>query len=217
MKFLIITDLHQKIECIPWINGLVEKYGPEAVLCLGDVTDFGTGKDAADIISGIKCKTYAVPGNCDPRDFPEAVSSVSVDMHGKSTAVGNYRIVGLGGSNPSPFGTPFELGEEEIDSALRPVSEHGMILMTHAPGYDTFDHIPDGTPVGSVSIRKIIDEFEPVLAVSGHIHEDIGVKTVGKTVLCNPGPAMEKRAAIVELNGNKAEIELIGPRCPQSQ
>ena len=46
MKFLVITDLHQKTENIPWINGLVDEYGPEAILCLGDVTDMGTGDQA---------------------------------------------------------------------------------------------------------------------------------------------------------------------------
>ena len=41
MKFLVLTDLHQKTENIPWINSLVDEYSPDALLYLGDITDMG--------------------------------------------------------------------------------------------------------------------------------------------------------------------------------
>jgi len=211
MKFLVITDLHQATDNIPWINGLIDEYSPEAVLCLGDITDMGTGEQAADIISQIKCKVYALPGNCDPRDLPQKISEVAVDMHGKSAQIGDLYIAGLGGSNITIFDTPFELKEEEIDSMLRPISKPGMLLMTHAPSYDIFDHIPNGTPVGSPAIRKIVEDFKPVLALSGHIHEDFGVQKIGDTVFCNPGPAKEKRAAVVEIAGKNVTVKMIEP------
>ena len=211
MKFLVITDLHQKTENIPWINGLVEEYRPEAILCLGDVTDMGTGDMAADIISKIDCRVYCLPGNCDARDLPEKISRVATDMHGKSAEIGGVYIAGLGGPNITIFNTPFELSEEEIDAKLRPISRPGMVLMTHAPSYDIFDHIPNGTPVGSPAIRKIVEEFKPVLALSGHIHEDFGVEKIGDTVFCNPGPAKDKYAAVVEIVEGSVTVKLIAP------
>ena len=211
MKFLVITDLHQKTENIPWINGLVEEYEPEAILCLGDVTDMGTGDQAAEILSRINCRVYCLPGNCDARDLPEKISRVATDMHGKSAEIGGIYIAGLGGSNITIFNTPFELTEEEIDSALRPISRPGMVLMTHAPSYDIFDHIPNGTPVGSPAVRKIVEEFKPVLALSGHIHEDFGVEKIGDTVFCNPGPAKDKYAAVVEIVESSVTVKLIAP------
>lgn len=211
MKFVVITDLHQEVANIPWINGLIEEHSPDAVLCLGDITNFGTGKDAADILAQIKCKVYALPGNCDPTEVPECISSVAVDMHGKAVTIGDYYMAGLGGSNITIFGTPFELEEKEIDSMLRPISKPGMILMTHAPSYDILDHIPNGMPVGSPALRKIVEEFKPILALSGHIHEDFGVKKIGDTVFCNPGPAKDKRAAVVEIIGNDVTVKMIEP------
>ncbi len=211
MKFLVITDLHQRTDNIPWINGLVDEYEPEAILCLGDVTDMGTGDQAADTISKINCRVYCLPGNCDARDLPEKISRVATDMHGKSAEVGGVYIAGLGGSNITIFNTPFELTEEEIESKLRPISRPGMVLMTHAPSYDIFDHIPNGTPVGSPAIRKIVEEFKPVLALSGHIHEDFGVEKIGDTVFCNPGPAKDKYAAVVEIVESSVTVKLIAP------
>ena len=211
MKFLVITDLHQKTENLPWINGLVDEYEPEAILCLGDVTDMGTGDQAADIISKMNCRVYCLPGNCDARDLPEKISRVATDMHGRSAEIGGVYIAGLGGSNITIFDTPFELTEEEIDAKLRPISRPGMVLMTHAPSYDIFDHIPNGTPVGSPAIRKIAEEFKPVLALSGHIHEDFGVEKIGDTVFCNPGPAKDRYAAVVEIVEGNVTVKMIEP------
>ena len=56
MKFLVITDLHQKRSAIDWINDQIEKNDLEFVLCLGDVTDFGTSDDAVELISSIRSK-----------------------------------------------------------------------------------------------------------------------------------------------------------------
>ncbi len=211
MKLLVLTDLHQKTNMIPWINDLIDTERPDAVLCLGDVTDLGTTEDAVSIISSIHGKKYVLPGNCDTWDVPQAISSIAVNMHGRSTEILGYYMAGLGGGTISPFNSPFELTENEIDSGLRPISKKGMILMTHAPAFDTLDHIPNGTPVGSHAIRKIIDEFEPILAVSGHIHEDIGIKKIGKTMCVNPGPAMDGRAAVIEIENSDVKARLIGP------
>lgn len=209
MKLLVFTDLHQKTERIPWINGLVESEKPDAVLCLGDITNLGTTEEAVSIISQISGEKYVLPGNCDTWDVPKAISGIAHDMHGKSAEICGRYVVGLGGGTISPFNSPFELTEDEIASTLDPLARPNMILMTHAPGYDTFDHIPNGTPVGSRAIRRIIDLYEPILAVSGHIHEDIGIKNVGKTMCLNPGPAMDGHAAIVRIKGGTVDAELL--------
>jgi Icc-related predicted phosphoesterase len=86
-----------------------------------------------------------------------------------------------------------------------------MLLMTHAPAYDTLDHIPSGVPVGSKAIRAIIDEFKPILALSGHIHEDYGIKDLGGTICVNPGPAMDRRAAVITITDDQVAVKLIGP------
>lgn len=211
MKYMVITDLHQNTSALGWINKLVRERNPDAVLFLGDITDMGTAQDAAEIVSSIDAKVLCLPGNCDPRDLPDAVSAVATDMHGKSATVGNDYIAGLGGSNITIFGTPFELTEEEIAAALEPISRKGMILMTHAPAYGILDHIPNGTSVGSPAIAEIVKEFRPVVALSGHIHEDIGAVRRDGTLFVNPGPARDGYCAFVTVEGGTASAELLGP------
>src|ERR1700760_1547096 len=42
-------------------------------------------------------------------------------------------------------------------------------------------------PVGSTAVRKIIEHYQPLLAVHGHIHESGGERRIGDTLCINPG------------------------------
>lgn len=211
MKFLVITDLHQNTDMIDRFNSIIREKGAEFVLFLGDVTDFGTGEQAADIISKIESKVYVIPGNCDPLDLPEKIRDVAVDMHGNAADIGGYRLVGLGGSNITIFHTAFELEEDALYDGLKRNACEGMILMTHAPSVGILDEIPSGANVGSPAIKRIVDEYHPILALSGHIHEAIGCKVIDGTTFVNPGPAREGYCAVVDITDGKVDVELIGP------
>ena len=210
MRFLVITDLHQNTDMIGRFNGIIREKGAEFVLFLGDVTDFGTGEQAADIISRIESKVYVIPGNCDPLDLPEKIRDVAIDMHGNAADIGGYRLVGLGGSNITIFHTAFEEEDALYDGLKRNACE-GMILMTHAPSVGILDEIPSGANVGSPAIKRIVDEYHPILALSGHIHEAIGCKVIDGTTFVNPGPAREGYCAVVDIIDGKVDVELIGP------
>ena len=211
MRFLVITDLHQNTDMIDRFNGIIREKGAEFVLFLGDVTDFGTGEQAADIISRIESKVYVIPGNCDPLDLPEKIRDVAIDMHGNAADIGGYRLVGLGGSNITIFHTAFELEEDALYDGLKRNACEGMILMTHAPSVGILDEIPSGANVGSPAIKRIVDEYHPILALSGHIHEAIGCKVIDGTTFVNPGPAREGYCAVVNIIDGKVDVELIGP------
>ncbi|MBR2254721.1 MAG: metallophosphoesterase family protein [Candidatus Methanomethylophilaceae archaeon] len=212
MRFLVISDLHQKRSAVEWINRVIHEKGAEFVMFLGDVTDFGTVEDARKIVSAIDSKVYVIPGNCDPRDLPDGISDVAVDLHGKAVEIGGYRFVGLGGSNITIFGTIFELTEEELYDGLKRNASEKMVLVTHAPAYGTLDHIPSGASVGSPAVMRIVEEYHPILALSGHIHEDVGTFEKNGTVFLNPGPAKEGRCAIVDLDGEEVKVTLLGPK-----
>ena len=211
MRFLVITDLHQNASMIDRFNAEIERSGAEFVLFLGDVTDFGTGEQAAEIISKIRSKVYVIPGNCDPLDMPQKIGGVAVDMHGKAADIGGYRLVGLGGSNITIFHTAFELEEDALYDGLKKNASEGMILMTHVPSFGILDEIPTGANVGSPAVKRIVDEYHPILALSGHIHEAIGCKAIDGTTFVNPGPAREGYCAVVDVDDGKVEVEMIGP------
>jgi hypothetical protein len=209
MRFLLITDLHQKDSAIDWINKEIADYKVDFVIHLGDVTDLGTADKARELLSRIKAKTYVLPGNCDPRDMPEKIKDVAVDMHKKKVVIDGHDIVGIGGGNISPFDSPFELQEDEIYDGLKCNASKGMILMTHAPSYGILDEIPSGAHVGCPAIKKIVDEYRPILAMSGHIHEAVGCKVIDGTTFVNPGPAMEGYSTVIDVVGTDVKVQML--------
>lgn len=213
MKFLVISDLHGKKSVFDWLNPLIEKEGIECTLFLGDCVPLpAPAEKSAEMVSLIKCKrVLAIPGNIDDLGLPSILDTVAENMHGIGKDVGGLHIVGFGGSNPTIFGTPFEIQEEEILSKLDAISKEGMILMVHAPAYGYNDVIPSGINVGSKAILEIVDKYRPRLVLSGHIHESFGKKERNGTVLVNPGALVDGRCAIVTVDDSDIDVRFIGP------
>jgi Icc-related predicted phosphoesterase len=46
---------------------------------------------------------------------------------------------------------------------------------------------PNMIPVGSLAVRQVVEDFQPMLVLSGHIHESRGVTKIGDSVAINPG------------------------------
>ena len=50
------------------------------------------------------------------------------------------------------------------------------------------------------------------MALSGHIHEDIGMMEQEGTLFINPGPARDGHAVLLETDGKTATAKAIGPK-----
>jgi Icc-related predicted phosphoesterase len=204
---LLIADLHGqfgKIDSFLELN-------PEAVFIAGDITNMGPVDAVDDVLSRIDVPCFAVPGNCDPREILETLEhSDTVSMHGNQMNLGKMTLVGVGGSNPTPFNTPFELTDKQIDDVLNGAMKkmekvvHN-ILLCHAPPYGTLDK-PAGEHVGSQSIRKRMKDFD--LVCCAHIHEARGIMDVDGVKVVNPGPAMDGHCAMIHFGTDAKDIKI---------
>ena len=60
--------------------------------------------------------------------------------------------------------------------------------------------------VGSSSIRSAVERVQPMIVLTGHIHESRGIAKIGKTMVLNPGSEYSEgilRGAIVNLADRK--------------
>ena len=62
---------------------------------------------------------------------------------------------------------------------------------------------------GSKLIRRVINRHQPVLAIGGHMHENQGKCKIGKTLVVNPGAAVDGKCAIVDFNIEKGSVKSI--------
>jgi Icc-related predicted phosphoesterase len=171
------------------------------------------------------CPVLAIPGNCDQRSILATLdASKAVNLDGAVHTIENVTFAGIGGSNPTPFDTPFERSEEEIGSMLEDLlirADKGggtIVLLTHAPPKNTLDRIPGGNAgsdalarppkntldripggnAGSDALARAIGKVD--LIVCGHIHEDQGEMTQQGTEIVNVGQASQGQSAVITID-----------------
>jgi len=71
------------------------------------------------------------------------------------------------------------------------------------------DEKAKGKHYGSKLTRRIINKYQPILGIGGHMHENQGKCKIKKTLIINPGAAFEGKAAIIDFNEKKPKINNI--------
>jgi len=210
MKILLLTDIHGHYDTISDFMELA----PDIVVIAGDITDCGDPEEANEVFRQIDVPCFAIPGNCDAREILDVIEySDAVNLHGTSLDIGSVTFTGVGGSNPTPFNTPFELSEEELCELLEKGKKRAQqnvhnVLVTHAPPFCTLDDI-GGTNVGCKCFKDNLMNFD--LVCCGHIHDHTGVVDIEGTLVVNPGPASEGKCALITLGdeAKKIDVELV--------
>ncbi len=200
MKLLVLSDIHGSDTGLMTTIELGQRHNPDLVVVCGDITNFGPPTWAEDYLNRIPFPTLAIPGNCDPVGLEEIFEKTrAIDLHRKKRAISGLTFVGMGGSDHTPYNTPFEFGDHTFKKWLDPIMEKNAVIVSHAPPYGAVDRNFAGRHRGSRSLRKLVDRWKPILVLCGHIHEARGIEMIGETVCVNPGPAKEGNAALVEL------------------
>jgi len=205
LKILATADFHGASGAEKHLSRFLER-GYDCLVLIGDLTQFGpleVAESLLELTKSANVKTFAVPGNCDPKQMLHVLDKYGVNLHGKCTKHDDVTFCGLGGSNLTPFNTPFELTEVEIQEELARLpcgDSEKFVLVTHAPPFGTkLDQIKAGTHVGSKSIRQFIEQKQPLVSLCGHVHEARGTDKLGRTLVVNPGPVSKGFAAEISI------------------
>ena len=211
MKILCVSDIHGFLDGLIEVRNYLVSNGIHTVILMGDYSvgfrDLSRNRvDVEYALDSLKtnAKVYALPGNCDDPGVVDLFTQRGVNLHDNVVVLDGVSFLGLGGSNPSPFGTPFELAEEiiyqKLDGLFSRVKTEKSVVVTHFPPKDTnCDVVPKVGHVGSPSLRKVIEEKQPALCLCSHIHECAGeTDTIGKTVVLNVGPLGNGNLAVVD-------------------
>ncbi len=155
---------------------------------------------------------FVIPGNDDDFGidpildndayFPQNADGRVLDMPG------DLQLLAYGWSNHTPWDTPREVTEDELFGRLDALAAQvrdprRSVFMIHVPphdsGLDTAPLLDENLrptvsagdvlrgPVGSTAVRRVIEKYQPLLGVHGHIHESGGERHIGQTLCINPG------------------------------
>ncbi len=217
MRILALTDIHGRISKTKKILASVGQV--DAVIVAGDITHFETWEKAVEILEILRESSKAmvlfIPGNCDDPELLnyEDEDNDIINIHGKSFALSNYIVFGIGGSNPTPFSTPIEFSEEKISKILdefkEDTNERNIIVVTHAPIYGINDKIM-GVHVGSKAFRAFLEKYSDKIRlwITGHLHEYRYAINYNDTIIINPGPAMRGYYGLIEISHEKVKTYL---------
>jgi uncharacterized protein len=183
--------------------------------------------------SDVRC--FLMPGNDDPPGIDEAVARAArvEPCDERLVEFDGYEMLSLGYSNLTPFHSPRELTEDELYRRVARLAEQlcqpaRAIFNLHVPPYDsgldtaaeldedlsvvTIGAEPKLIPVGSTAVRELIEHYQPLLALHGHIHESPGATRIGRTLCINPGSAYHTgriAGCLVKLEGERARHQFV--------
>lgn len=222
MEILAISCIHNDIENMFILLDQAAKLDFDLVVFPGDFTDLNIPKgftrtDIAKIIvtqlEGLGKPLIVVPGSWD-KEIIDYLHKKGISVHGSGIVVNGVGFFGYGGAR-TPFGTPFEPADGEIELGLMKGYEDVKaakvkVQLTHMPPARTgVDRIQSGAHVGSEAVRKFIEDKQPNLAISAHIHESRGFDELGKTKLVNPGRFPEGNCALISVNQIETGVRMI--------
>ncbi|SRR5258708_5463414 len=176
--------------------------------------------------NGIQC--FVCPGNDDMLEIDEIIKQskhvtlaegrvVQLDEH--------HEMINAGWATPTPWKTHREESEDQLRDRIQRMIDklkdvRNSVFNLHDPPFGSgLDEAPELTedlrpayagrslvPVGSHAVLELIEKYEPLLGLFGHIHEGKGIRKYKRTLCINPGSMYEQgmlHGAVVEL-GSRA-------------
>jgi len=208
LKIAVLSDIHGDLSALNDASEILQQ--ADITVIAGDLTRRGDLNELEYVVTSLKnyAKTiFAIPGNMDGVNASHILNKHGISLHSNFAFVDNIGFLGFGGSTPTPFGTPFEINESEIVASLNSSWEKLIekkptktVVVCHNPPYNTaIDKVLLGSHVGSKGIRNFIEEKQPTVFLSGHIHEAVNTDKLGETVLLNPGPFRRKTVGLIDI------------------
>ena len=218
MKIISFGDIHEDLNNLTLLKN--ELRNADLVIVTGDLTNFNGRKEAERVIDEIMKyneNVLAQLGNLDQPEVNDYLTEKGINLHRNGFIRDDIGIFGVGGSNLTPFNTPTEFSEDEIETFLlegidKVKDAKFKIMVPHMPPKDTkIDIITAGAHVGSQSVRDFILKHKPDITLSGHIHEARGSDTIENTLAFNAGMFREGGYVVITKTpeGLSAELKVL--------
>ncbi|MGQ3683813.1 MAG: metallophosphoesterase [Candidatus Loosdrechtia sp.] len=211
MKIISFGDIHADVHNLVKMKSVIKT--ADLIVISGDLTNCHGQAETEKVLEAVRKYNNHIVAQFGNMDLPEVDSYLTkegINLHGSGYVFGDVGIFGCGGSSPTPFQTPSEISDAEIERYLsrgyNTVKEaRWKIMVCHTPPKDTaVDIIRSGAHVGSSIVRDFIIKHKPDLCISGHIHESRGKDKVNGTLVLNAG--MFRNGWYIEVITSENEI-----------
>ncbi|HEY9151806.1 MAG TPA: hypothetical protein VIN60_02890 [Anaerolineales bacterium] len=218
-----VTDPDEVAEISNKLGRSDELFLKEAVNTMQHWMEYADAK-----LEGTNMRCYVCPGNDDMFEIDEVIKQAKrVELtEGKIVQLDeHHEMINCGWSTPTPWNTLREESEDQLRQRIQVMIDQlkdvkNSVFQLHNPPYGSgLDDAPELTkdmrpafagrsliPVGSHAVLELIEKYQPLLTLHGHIHEGKGTRIYKHTLCINPGSMYEQgmlHGAVVELKPNK--------------
>ncbi|HHT9151575.1 MAG TPA: metallophosphoesterase [Candidatus Wujingus californicus] len=218
MKIISFGDIHEDTSNLVKMKAILET--ADLIVLSGDLTNCHGKIEAKNVLDAIRRhnKNMLVQyGNMDLPEVNDYLTKEGINLHGNGYIFEDIGIFGCGGSTPTPFNTPSEISESDIETYLingynKVKNAKWKIMVCHTPPKDTaIDVVRSGIHVGSGTVRNFIEKHKPHVCISGHIHESRGKDKIDDTIVLNAGMFRDGWyiEVVIDRNGLSATLKSV--------
>ena len=193
MKILAFTDIHGSLTALRRVQQKVKLQKPDLLVCAGDISIFEHGiVGLLRRLNRLNKKIIIIHGNHEDASTFIKLSKLLkniIFIHKQAFIKDNALFLGYGGGGFSMIDKEFEKITIKFKNMIKNNKNKKIILVTHAPPYNTkLDRLIQGH-CGNKSIRHFVEKNEVDLLICGHLHENFGKEDkIKRTKIINPGP-----------------------------
>ena len=210
MRLYAVADIHGHCDRMAAIRSNLETYRPDVLIAAGDITQYWNCSIISEL-GDLLLPVLAIRGNTDLKraEFRFALKENIHFLNNRDVTLEGAHFAGASGTIPVPFRSRIAFRETPIWKRLMPRMTPRTILLAHPPPWGYRDLVAGKYHAGCKSLERFIRACQPALLICGHIHEDVGMAWLEKTLIvnCAMGPSCE--GAIIDIQNERITAEIL--------
>ena len=195
LKIFAVTDAHADLANLSRSLRRAEELGVDVIAYSGDIESV----EGVKLLASCPIPALMVAGNM---DWPEIVAEArraGISVEGELREIEGYYFLGVSGLFHANSALKAYQLAKEVKAPI--------ILISHHPPYGSkVDVAFNGAHIGSKYVRRMVEDLNVILNLSGHVHEARGVDRIGRALVINPGPLSMGYCALVEVPSLRYEL-----------
>jgi putative phosphoesterase len=201
MLIYAVADVHGDAQRIARIRAVVAENRPDALVIAGDIISYIRPVPVLEQFDKMNVPVLVVRGNSDPGYVDNYFNKFQNirSLHLKKEIVGSIPFTGLSGTIPLPFRNKVRLLETNLAEKSRLFINVKTVFVVHTPPWGCLDKVGGRFHSGSKMVRNLVEEKQPRLLITGHIHEAAGIDAIGETTVVNCALPKSKKGMLIEM------------------
>lgn len=208
MLIYAAADIHGHPQRFRCIERQIAAHRPDILVLAGDISRRWQPEVMLDGLNRLDLPVLLIRGNSDSPNLAHLLHPFPHlrCVHLAMARCDGVEIVGVGGTLPLPFHSRLGLREAEAVTKVAGMLQAHSVLVVHPPPYGVRDRVLGKFHAGSRAVRRLVDRRSPALVICGHIHEQPGVETLGRTIVVNCALGRSSGGALIRYDGRSAPV-----------